>query len=259
MKNIELSSTPPSINVPMLRHHSTDGTPRYGYRGSGPADTALSILAFMLPLGVPIPATAQATQQLHVNGDEPVRLWDGTQVNPLAWALHQPFKETFLATLAEDEHHTLNGEVLQEWVNAQLGLGEDTLAGRNALHQQGILTAPLGQQLGAVWQTLLETLYSPLHDETNASVRAVIKAALNVEDTPEFQDFMVDPLGVLGRTELSVQEHDEMRDFVVRGQGLHRGQFEAYRSTQDSQRRVTEVKLLGRRFTLEDACWLLGN
>lgn len=259
MKNIELRATPPSINVPMLRHHSTDGTPRYGYRGSGPADTALSILAFMLPLGVPIPATAQTTQQLHVSGDEPVRLWDGTQVNPLAWALHQPFKDTFLAPLIEDENHTLSGEVLQEWVNGQLGLEEGTLAGINALHLQGILTAPFGQQLGAVWQTLLETLYSPLQDETNASVRAVIKAALKAEDRPELQDFMIDPLGVLERTELSVQEHDEMRDFVVRGQGLHRGQFEAYRSAWDSQGRATDVKLLGRRFTLEDACWLLGN
>ena len=259
MKNIELSADPASINVPMLRHHSTDGTPRFGYRGSGPADTALSILAFMLPLGVPIPPTPQAAAQLHVSGDEPVRLWDGSQVNPLAWALHQPFKETFLAPLAEDESHTLNGEVLEQWVNEQLGLQEKTLAGTNALHLQGSLTAAFGQQLGAVWQSLLETLYSPLQAETYANVRTVIQAALSAEDNPEFQDFMVDPLGVLLRVELSVQEHDGMRDFVVRGQGLHHGQFEAYRSTWDSQGRARDVQLLGRRFTLADACNLLGK
>ncbi|MDO4264538.1 MAG: hypothetical protein Q4C67_10110, partial [Deinococcus sp.] len=115
------------LNVTMRQHHSTDGVPQCGYRGSGPADTALSILTALLPPPNPpvseqlasefgYPSSPDDWETFEANLSEkrqdaiqsrrleleqdpfrPVRLHDRSWVPMRAWALHQAFKDEFLA------------------------------------------------------------------------------------------------------------------------------------------------------------------
>lgn len=93
------------MNVPLLWHHATSGVPAWGYHGSGPADTALRILAAFLPVGVPAP-----------EGAPTVPLWDGQFVSRQAWALHQAFKADVLAGLDPDREHVLLAQDVQVWI-----------------------------------------------------------------------------------------------------------------------------------------------
>lgn len=134
------------INVAMLRHHSLDGMPQAGYRGSGAADTALSILAHFLP--VEGPRTASEVRQqlgwpqdadleeayLDSLGDEdrevadskfwtayqqlPQRLYDGHYASLQAWALHQEFKEATLAGAAPGLIQIRAADI-QAWIEAK--------------------------------------------------------------------------------------------------------------------------------------------
>lgn len=94
---------PKMEGVPIVRHHSPTG-PNWGYEGSGPADAALSILAYCLPLGC--------------DGCPPVLTWKG-EVSETAWVLHQPFKRTFVVRVPE-EGGTILGSAVDEWINQQL-------------------------------------------------------------------------------------------------------------------------------------------
>lgn len=257
MKNIFLKNG--QINVPMLRHHSTDGTARWGYAGSAPADTALSVLAQLLPLGTPTPDTPQARAALPGSHHAPVRLWDGSEVHPLAWALHQDFKREFLAGLDEDEAHELDGGVLEAWVQERLGITPEHLGGRVTLNLQGQLTPPLLRALGQVYQTLLEMLYADLLPAERRAVVGAVAASLNVPVghreaafSTEFQDFLVDPLQVLERHELLAYEQeeedgDQVEHFVlVRGAGVRAHEYEVYHARYNNLGVATRVRLLSR-------------
>ncbi|UFA51946.1 hypothetical protein [Deinococcus radiophilus] len=139
------------LNVTMRQHHSTDGVPQCGYRGSGPADTALSILAALLPPPNP-PVSEQLASEFGYPKDSddweafeaglgekrleaiqarrleleegpmrPVQLHDRSRVPMLAWKLHQAFKEEFLAGLDETQEHRIPKAQIREWVEKQSG------------------------------------------------------------------------------------------------------------------------------------------
>jgi hypothetical protein len=86
-------------------HHSPSGF-EWGYLGSGPADYALNILALWLP---------QRLAPLKEDDFASVELWDKTRVSYRAWQLHQPFKQHFIATLAE-EGGTIRGTEIYDWL-----------------------------------------------------------------------------------------------------------------------------------------------
>lgn len=83
-------------------HHSPSGW-EWGYAGSGPADFALAIMDYFLPLK---------------KGGGRVQLWKG-HCSVEAWSLHQEFKREFIALLS-DEGGTIEGSVIQEWIRRQL-------------------------------------------------------------------------------------------------------------------------------------------
>ena len=137
------------LNVPMRQHHSTDGVPQCGYRGSGPADTALSILAALLPppnppiseqlaseFGYPkdsdrweaceadlsekrLDAIQARRLELEEDPMRPVQLHDRSRVPMRAWMLHQAFKDEFLAGLDEKQEHRIPKARILEWVEKQ--------------------------------------------------------------------------------------------------------------------------------------------
>ncbi|ADY27519.1 hypothetical protein Deipr_2395 (plasmid) [Deinococcus proteolyticus MRP] len=139
------------LNVTMRQHHSTDGVPQCGYAGSGPADTALSILAALLPppnppvseqlaseFGYPTSSDdwetfeadlsearqgAIESRRLELEEDpmRPVQLHDRSRVPMRAWMLHQAFKEEFLAGLDETQEHRIPKAQIREWIEKQSG------------------------------------------------------------------------------------------------------------------------------------------
>jgi hypothetical protein len=84
-----------TVNVPMSVAHHSSGVYEIGYGGSGPADLALNILAFLFP-GLDVKcATGHCSQK--------------------AWALHQSFKWNFLAGMPR-EGGTIKGEAIVSWL-----------------------------------------------------------------------------------------------------------------------------------------------
>lgn len=141
----------------MLRHHSLDGTPQAGYVGSGPADTALSILHALMPfqglstldelyqsLGYPLDQD-QLEAYLDALSDEererederydrayrafeaqkPVKLYDGTFVSKDVWRLHQRFVRAALLRLGEGRWQ-ISVQEIENWI-ARGGQEEDIL------------------------------------------------------------------------------------------------------------------------------------
>ena len=139
------------LNVPMRQHHSTDGVPQCGYQGSGPADTALSILAALLPPPNPPVSEQLASEFGYCSSSEdweacetdlsekrqgaiqarrleleedpmrPVQLHDRSRVPMRAWELHQAFKDEFLAGLDEAQEHRIPKAEILEWIEKQSG------------------------------------------------------------------------------------------------------------------------------------------
>lgn len=78
------------INIPQrIKHHSPTGM-GWGYLGSGPAEFALNIMALYLP------TYWRGEGQSKKNFTE---TWDGKRVSDDAFALHQEFKQKFVAEL----------------------------------------------------------------------------------------------------------------------------------------------------------------
>jgi len=93
---------PHNVTVTRLHYHARSYA--YGYHGSGPADLALTILNHLWP------ADGQIT-------DVPVH---GGRVRQEVWRLHQAFKRTFIAPLAQEEAHDLEAAPMREWLKAAL-------------------------------------------------------------------------------------------------------------------------------------------
>jgi hypothetical protein len=93
----------PHFNIPLRHiHHSPAGW-SWGYGGSGPADFALNILAHFV-------------DGTKLEFEDPVRLWDGTNVPVVVWNLHQLFKRDFLENLPQDGGETIVGSVIRTWL-----------------------------------------------------------------------------------------------------------------------------------------------
>lgn len=138
------------MTAPMLWHHATDGEPHAGYGGSGPADTALSILCHFIPpdgpqtdaelrrtLGYPEDPdreeayldsldeqAREVAEDRYWRGyvDLPVRLRSGTYAPRLAYLLHQDFKQAFLEN-APDGLITLKKIDIKQWIQTQQDAG----------------------------------------------------------------------------------------------------------------------------------------
>lgn len=77
-----------AANIPQaFKWHSPTGF-ECGYGGSGPADLALNVLAFLVPLGK--------------DGAEGWKIWDGQMVSATAGLLHQDFKDDFIARMPKN-------------------------------------------------------------------------------------------------------------------------------------------------------------
>jgi len=88
-------------NVPhLVTHHSPTGF-EFGYGGSGPADLALNIVAFIV-------------SRENLAGDEKVAAWDGTPVPAEVWRIYQDFKWEFLTR--DRNHITIPYEEALMWV-----------------------------------------------------------------------------------------------------------------------------------------------
>ena len=90
-------------NIPhLVVHHSPSGF-SWGYLGSGPAELALNILEIV--------ATSEGGYH-----SSTVKVFDGSQVSSIVWALHQKYKEDVIATLAWEDsprHHITYASVAQ--------------------------------------------------------------------------------------------------------------------------------------------------
>ena len=86
--------------LPHIVHHSPTGF-EAGYGGSGPADLALSILAFVI-------------------GDErqTVDIYEGKTCGALAWQLHHQFKRDFVAGF-EHERWAIRVGQIRQWIADQ--------------------------------------------------------------------------------------------------------------------------------------------
>ncbi|MBZ9714458.1 hypothetical protein [Deinococcus multiflagellatus] len=148
MHDIRLTLSPTAdVNVPLLRHHAPSGAAGWGYLGSGPADTALRILAQFLPVPKTGPRTPeevllhlglpsddeQREQALADLSDEqtedldrryaehceqlPIRLFDGQYVSRQAWQLHQEFKRDVLGGLNQECDHVIEADTIHQWIH----------------------------------------------------------------------------------------------------------------------------------------------
>lgn len=134
------------ITVPMLWHHGADGEPHAGYSGSGPADTALSILCHFIPvegphtdmelrrtLGYPEDPDREdayldsldeqereVVEERYWRGYQqlPIRLRGGVYAARRAFLLHQAFKRDFLEH-ARDGLNIWNKADIKEWIQNQ--------------------------------------------------------------------------------------------------------------------------------------------
>jgi len=90
-----------------LRHmivHSPNGL-SWGYKGSGAADLALSVLADYLDEAAAIPA--------HERYDHAIA---GAIQETGAWRLHQDFKRAFVVSLPQDRNITIDGADIEAWL-----------------------------------------------------------------------------------------------------------------------------------------------
>jgi hypothetical protein len=92
-----------NIPGPRVVWHSPDGY-EWGYCGSGPADLALNILHYCLPVGC--------------DGEPAEKLFRG-QCSAIACKLHQHFKEHFIARLPK-EGGTIPGALVDAWIQTEL-------------------------------------------------------------------------------------------------------------------------------------------
>lgn len=109
-------------NVTHIPHHSLTGF-ECGYCGSGPADLALAVMHALIP---PI-SDEEEQKMLELTGDafdaaiaSPAysvsRVGpDDVRVSDLAYCLHQPFKEAFIAHLPKEGGH-IPIEYIQNWI-----------------------------------------------------------------------------------------------------------------------------------------------
>jgi hypothetical protein len=89
--------------LPHVVHHSPTGF-EWGYQGSGPADLALSILAYTLG------ETTTLSTWIRAGGDPLVTPFE-------SWRLHQPFNREVVAKLDRDGW-TLPVEIVVAWLVA---------------------------------------------------------------------------------------------------------------------------------------------
>lgn len=93
-----------ATNIPQaFKWHSPTGF-ECGYGGSGPADLALNVLAFLVPLGS--------------DGAEGWKIWDGQSVSATAGLLHQDFKDEFVARLPR-QGGTVPIATIRAWLEAK--------------------------------------------------------------------------------------------------------------------------------------------
>lgn len=93
-----------ATNIPQLyKWHSPTGF-ECGYRGSGPADLALNVLAQLIPLGS--------------DGAEGWKIWDGQKVSATAGILHHDFKEQFIARIPKEGGGVSINEI-RTWLEAK--------------------------------------------------------------------------------------------------------------------------------------------
>lgn len=167
------NAEPRWINVPMLSYHSTDRTPQAGYAGSGPADTALSILSFLRPVDGPRDATELRAQlglpeesdreeaYLESLSDEeheviddrfwqayqalPVKLRGGDHASQAAWKLHHDFVRAALESAPESLVCYPVAEI-EAWVTRRLtapdGPPEALLSKHGLLSEETVTTIP---------------------------------------------------------------------------------------------------------------------
>ena len=89
-----------SVLLPHVVHHSPTGF-EWSYGGSGPADLALSILAFVI-----------GPEQ------ETVRIHEG-RVGEIAWRLYQAFKREFVAGWPHEGGWSITVGEVRQWIARQ--------------------------------------------------------------------------------------------------------------------------------------------
>jgi hypothetical protein len=110
-----------------LCNHSPTGL-SWGYGGSGPAQTALAILAdFLVALAraedkamveLAVKASGKFNLPVFWECPEPLTLQEGAEAAALA--LHQKFKGDFVARWPMDGAWTLTGDQIKEWLGSRL-------------------------------------------------------------------------------------------------------------------------------------------
>lgn len=109
-----------ATNVPTLVvHHSPTGF-EIGYMGSGPADLALNICELLL-------------RRMGYRGPTMV-CWDGEKCFKMAWAMHQDFKASVVATLDRDGGK-IDYQAAKMWVEVWVQVAERG-------YEQGVLEFP---------------------------------------------------------------------------------------------------------------------
>lgn len=99
-------------NIPhLVVHHSPAGF-SWGYLGSGPAELALNILEIV----------ASSEGGYH---SSTVKVFDGSHVSSIVWALHQKYKEEVIAALPWEETHRITYASVVEWLDTQLTSEEE--------------------------------------------------------------------------------------------------------------------------------------
>lgn len=98
-------------NVPhLVVHHSPTGF-EFGYGGSGPADLALNVMHFFVQ-------EMDLPEEPRPHEDSPfektVECFDG-EVSKVAWDLHGPFKEEFIAA-ASDYGTRIGANEIRQWI-----------------------------------------------------------------------------------------------------------------------------------------------
>jgi hypothetical protein len=94
----------PIFNIGQVhRHHSPAGM-EFAYGGSGPADFAINILALFVAS----------------EGEDGVKLWDGSYVHPDVWSMHQEFKRDFIEPMSF-YGGLIEGSTIRQWIDERRG------------------------------------------------------------------------------------------------------------------------------------------
>lgn len=103
-----------ATNVPhLVTHHSPTGF-EFGYGGSGPADLALNILEVIL-------------RDMHYEGERTNDTWKGDTCYKLAYALHQPFKWDFIASMNRAGGKIYTNDIVS-WIETHKPMFEDSVS-----------------------------------------------------------------------------------------------------------------------------------